>query len=56
MFFNLRRSSQVNPLNMFSATASGLYNGLTVTNANGNRAQGWTFVPAGYEINMDEVQ
>ena len=56
MFFNLRRSSQVNPLNMFSATASGLYNGLTVTNANGNRAQDWTFVPAGYEINMDEVQ
>ena len=55
MFFNLRRSSQVNPLNMFSATASGLY-GLTVTNANGNRAQDWTFVPAGYEINMDEVQ
>lgn len=40
---------------MFSATASGLY-GLTVTNANGNRAQDWTFVPAGYEINMDEVQ
>ena len=56
MHFNLRRSSQVNPLNMFSATASGLYNGLTVTNANGNRAQDWTFVPAGYEINMDEVQ
>lgn len=55
MFFNLRRSSQVNPLGMFTNTASGLY-GLTVTNANGNRAQDWTFVPAGYEINMDEVQ
>lgn len=55
MFFNLRRSSEVNPTQMFNATANGLY-GLTVTNANGNRSQDWTFVPAGYEINMDEVQ
>lgn len=36
MFFNLRRSSNVNPLNGFNATASGLY-GLTVTCENGDR-------------------
>ena len=55
MFFNLRRSSNVNPLNGFNATASGLY-GLTVTCENGDRPQDWTFVSSGYEINMDEVE
>ena len=51
----LRRSSNVNPLNGFNATASGLY-GLTVTCENGDRPQDWTFVSSGYEINMDEVE
>ena len=45
----------VNPLNGFNATASGLY-GLTVTCENGDRPQDWTFVSSGYEINMDEVE
>lgn len=55
MFFNLRRSSNINPLNGFDATADGLY-GLSVTCENGNRPQDWTFVSSGYEINMDEVE
>lgn len=55
MFFNLRRSSDINPLDGFDATADGLY-GETVTCTNGDRPQDWTFVPSGYEINMDEVE
>ena len=55
MFFNLRRSNDINPLNMFDATADGLYE-LSVTCENGNRPQDWTFVPSGYTITIDDVQ
>lgn len=41
---------------MFSATGSGLYGGLTVTNINGDRPQDWNFIPGGYVITMDDVQ
>lgn len=55
MFFNLRRSGERNPLPVFQAVAENAWD-LDVTNENGNRAQDWTFVPAGYTITIDDVQ
>lgn len=55
MFFNLRRSGERNPLAVFQAVAENAWD-LDVTNANGNRAQDWTFVPTGYTITVDDVQ
>ncbi|WP_302605011.1 glycosyl hydrolase family 18 protein [uncultured Alistipes sp.] len=55
MHFNLRRTSDVNPLPLFKAIADGAY-GETVTCENGNRPQDWTFVPGGFTISIDDVQ
>lgn len=55
MNFNLRRSSNNNPINVFQAIAGGAGYGVPVTCSNGNRAQDWTFVSSGYTITMDEV-
>lgn len=55
MYFNLRKRSEVNPTNVFTAAASGAGLGAPVTCTNGNRNQDWTFVPTGYTMTMDEV-
>lgn len=56
MCFNMRRSSDVDPLNVFKNIADGAW-GETVSRVigGGNRAQDWTFVSSGYTITMDEV-
>ena len=56
MHFNLRTRNDSDPLNLFKAFADGAWVESNVTCTNGNRPQDWTFVPSGYEINMDEVE
>lgn len=55
MTFNIRRSSDVDPLPVFEMIAAGAYED-EVTCANGNRPQDWTFVPSGYTITVDDAQ
>lgn len=55
MYFNLRKRSEVNPTNVFTAAASGAGFGAPVSCSNGNRNQDWTFVSTGYTITYDDV-
>lgn len=55
MYFNIRKRSEVDPTNVFTAAAAGAGFGGPVTCTNGNRPQDWTFVKEGYYITMDEV-
>lgn len=59
MTFNIRRSSDVDPLPVFNALANGAYDddvsvASTPDNA-GNRPQDWDFIPAEYYITIDDV-
>lgn len=53
--FNLRRSSDRDPLPVFAAYAAGAYNA-TVTCDGGDRPQDWTFIPGGKTITYDDVK
>ena len=52
--FNLRRSSDSDPLPVFAAYAQGAYNA-TVTCDGGDRPQDWQFVSGGLTITRDDV-
>ena len=52
--FNLRRSSETDPLRVFEAYAQGAYNA-TVTCDGGDRPQDWQFVSGGLTITRDDV-
>lgn len=52
--FNMRRSSERDPLPAFRAYAAGAY-GLDVTCDGGNRPQDWTFVSGGRTLTIDDV-
>ena len=56
MCFNLRRSGDNDPLNVFQSLAGGAGYGVPVTRDGGNRLQDWTFVSTGYTMTMDEVE
>ncbi|MEG1701042.1 MAG: glycosyl hydrolase family 18 protein [Alistipes sp.] len=58
MTFNLRQRSNRDPLPVLNAIAAGAYASTATRVANsgvgsGDLAQDWTFIPAGYEITMD---
>ena len=53
--FNLRRSSERNPLPVFEAYAAGAYNG-TVSVEGGDRPQDWQFIYPGLTITYDDVK
>lgn len=57
MTFNIRRSSDRDPLGIFNAIAGGAFN-TTVSRiiGGGNRAQDWTFVTGGHTLTIDDVQ
>lgn len=59
MAFNIRRSSDVDPLPVFEMLAAGAYEdevsvATTPDNA-GDRPQDWEFIPAEYYITIDDV-
>lgn len=54
--FNLRRSSETDPIRVFEALADGAYDVTEVVRDGGDRPQDWTFISGGYEITMDDVQ
>ncbi len=54
MTFNIRRSSDNDPLPVFEMIAAGAYED-EVTCQNGDRAQDWTFVTDGHVITLDDV-
>lgn len=56
MCFNMRRSGDNDPLNVFKKIADGAWGETTVNRNGGNRLQNWTFVPAGHTITVDDVQ
>lgn len=55
MCFNIRRKSDLDPLNAFQGLAAGAGFGVPVSCSNGNRAQDWTFVSSGYTLTVDDV-
>lgn len=55
MCFNIRRKSDMNPLNIFQALAGGAGYGTPVSCSNGDRGQDWTFVPSGFTLTVDDV-
>lgn len=60
MHFNLRRTSDRNQTQLFSAIADGAWGELSVSVAStpsnaGDRPQDWTFVTGGHDITMDDV-